>query len=164
MAEWSAFAREAPELAEAGLRLLGETRQDAIGLLATVDADGTPHLAPVCPVFCDDALYLSVAAGSPKRRDLEADGRYVLHAFLGEGDEEFQVAGRAARVDGPQERTRVHQAIRFVFRREDPLFRLDVARCLHVAWERPGQPGTRAVRRRWRDAGAGAAGRMPPPG
>jgi hypothetical protein len=163
MADWAAFAHEAPELAAAGLRLLGETRQDAIGLLASVGADGTPHLAPVCPVFCGGALYLSVAARSPKRRDLEADGRYVLHAFLGEGDEEFQVAGRAARVADPEERARVHRAIRFVFQRDDPLFRLDVARVLHVAWERPGQPGTRAVPRRWCDAEAGVAGRVPRP-
>lgn len=156
--DWEAFAAQAPEMAAAARRLFGEDRGDAIGFLATVAADGRPHLAPVCPVFCEGRLYLSVAAASPKRRDLEADGRFVLHAFLGEADEELQLAGRGVRVDDASERAAVHAAIRFTFRPDDPVFRLGLERALHAWWERPGQPGTRAVRRRWRADLADRAG------
>ena len=151
---WSTLVAEDPEMAAAARRLFGEDRGDAIGFLATVGADGVPHLAPVCPIFCRDHLYLVVAHASPKRRDLEATGRFVLHAFLGEGDEELQLAGRATRVDDAGERAAVHAVVRFTFQPDDPIFRLGLGRALHVGWERPGQPGTRAVRRRWRPRGA----------
>lgn len=152
MTSWADFAAQEPPQAAAALRLFGEDREDTMGFLATVGADGAPHLAPVCPIFCGGHLYLCVAEATPKRRDLEATGRYVLHAFLGESDEELQLAGRATRVEEPGERARVQAAIRFVFQPEDPIFRLDLERCLHAWWERPGQPGTRPVRRRWRAA------------
>jgi hypothetical protein len=49
-------------------------------------------LAPVCPIFCEDHVYLSVGAGTPKKDDLRLRQHYVLHAFLGNNDEEFQIA------------------------------------------------------------------------
>ena len=112
---------------------------------------GAPHLSPVCPIFCGEDLYLSAGAGTPKAGDLRASGVYVLHAFLGASDEEFQLAGRAVEVAEPEERAAVHAAIPFkAFQRSDPIFRLGVERALWVYWERAGQPDTKAVRRRWR--------------
>lgn len=151
MASWAEFEAEAPELGAAGRRLLIGSDGVAIAFLATADARGAPHLAPVCPIFCPPHLYVSAGLRTPKARDLRAAGAYVLHALLAAHDEEFQVAGRAREVEAPDERAGVHAAIPFAsFRREDPLFRLEIDRALHVFWERVGQPDTRAVRRRWR--------------
>jgi hypothetical protein len=84
-------------------------------------------------------------------RDLRASGAYVLHAFLAENDEEFQVAGTAEEVTDGAERAAVHEAIPFpAFEKEDPIFRLGIDRSLWVYWENVGQPDTRPVRRRWR--------------
>lgn len=148
---WSHFETSAPELAAAARRLLVGADGVAIGFLATVSADGVPRLSPVCPIFCGDGLYLSAAARTPKAADLRATGRYVLHAFLGANDEELQLAGRAREVADEAERAAVHAAIRFgSFQKADPVFRLELERALWVFWERAGQPGTKAVRRRWR--------------
>ncbi len=150
MAAWADLERQAPAFGEAGRRLLVGSDGVAIAFLATTDAAGSPHLSPVCPVFCGDHLYLSAGAPTPKARDLRERGDYVLHAFLGAEDEEFQLAGSAVAVDDPAERAAVHDAIPFAaFEREDPVFRLEISRALWVYWERVGQPDTRAVRRRW---------------
>ncbi len=150
MTSWAGFARAAPELAEAGLRRLVGANGVVIAFLATVSPAGRPRLSPVCPIFCGDELYLSAGGHTPKVADLRASGRYVLHAVLGENDEEFQIAGHVAEVSDPAERAAVHAAIRFgAFDRADPVFRFAVERALHVFWERVGQPDTRAVRRRW---------------
>ena len=150
MASWSEFEAEAPEFAAAGRRLLIGPDENAIGFLATVGAGGVQHLAPVCPIFCGNGLYLCAGSATPKRRDLEQDGRYVLHAFLAENDEEFQIAGRAARIEDSEEIAAVHAAIGFSFQKQDPLFRFDLERCLWGCWENVGQPDTRPHRRRWR--------------
>jgi hypothetical protein len=147
------FERAAPELASTGRRLLVGADGVAIAFLATVSGRGSPALAPVCPIFCGDHLYVSAGSRTPKVGHLRTTGSYVLHAFLGENDEEFQVSGTASEVLEAEERAAVHDAIRFAaFEREDPVFRLAIERALWVYWERVGQPGTRPVRRRWREA------------
>jgi len=142
---WSAFAAQAPELAAAGCRLLA-----GVAFLSTVGADGAPHGAPVCPVFALDDLYLSVVTASPKQRDLARDGRWSLHAALGEADEEFQASGQAVQVSDAAELAAVHSAIRFTFDASNPVFRLRVASALHARWDRPGTPAMHCVRSRWR--------------
>ena len=147
---WARFAHEAPELAAAGERLLCGPDGVSIAFLATGSA-ASLHLSPVCPVFCDAEIHLVASSHTPKVSDLRAAGRYVLHAFLGASDEEFQIAGTAAEITRSDERARVQRAVRFAsFGREDPIFRLDVARALWASWERVGQPDTRPIRRRWR--------------
>lgn len=153
MASWSVIATREPELAQAGRRLLEGPDGVAVAYLATAARDSAPRVAPVCPIFALDDLYVCATTRSPKRRDLERDGRFCLHAALGANDEEFQVSGRAQRVLDAAEITSVHAAIRFTFHAADPIFRLDIARCLHACWINVGQPGTRAVRRRWIEAG-----------
>jgi hypothetical protein len=151
MTSWSEFAAAAPEFAAAARRLLVGPDGVAIGFLATASAQAVPHLGPVCPIFCGEALYLSAGARTPKVHDLRETAHYVLHAFLGAGDEEIQLAGRAGEIESDTERDAVHAAIPFAaFQRSDPIFRLSIERALWVHWERVGQPDTRAVRRRWR--------------
>jgi hypothetical protein len=103
MLTWAEFAHARPELAEAGRRLL---YQFGVGLafLATVRADGGPRLHPMCPLVTDDAL-VGFLQPSPKRQDLHRDGRYALHAFPPDTNEDaFYLSGRAALVDDPQRR------------------------------------------------------------
>ena len=150
MKGWAAFAEVAPEFAEAGKRLLVGDDGVAIAFLATADGTGAPHLSPVCPIFAGGDLYLSASGRTPKVRHLRDNGRFALHAFLGESDEEFRVSGVASEVVDPDERSAVHDAIRFaVFDPEDPIFRFWIEAAVWVYWERAGQPDTRAVRRRW---------------
>lgn len=157
MASWNELEAQAPDLAAAGRRLLVGADGVAIGFLASVGAGDRLHLSPVCPIFCDGRLHLSAGAHTPKVQDLRTSGRYVLHAFLGTNDEEFQLAGRAVEVGDPAERASVHAAIPFAaFRTTDPIFHLDIERALWVYWERVGQPDTKAVRRRW-VSGSGAS-------
>ena len=147
---WQAFEAKAAEIAEAGKRLLIGDDGVAIAFLATASAAGTPHIAPVCPIFCDADLYLSAAAATPKIADLRGNPRYSLHAFLGASDEEFQISGAAREVGDEAERGRVIAAIPFgAFDASHPIFHLSVERALWAHWENPGAPDTRAVRRRW---------------
>jgi hypothetical protein len=98
MLRWAEFQRVRPDLAEAGRRLL---YQFGVGLafLATVRADGGPRLHPICPLVTDDAL-LGFLQPSPKRGDLRRDGRYALHAFPPDDNEDaFYLSGRAVPVD-----------------------------------------------------------------
>lgn len=154
---WTELAADAPDIASAGTRRLVGPDGVAIGFLATVSADGAPRLAPVCPIFCGDDVYVSAVSCTPKVEDLRVRRRYALHAFLGENDEEFQVSGRASEVADQAERAAVHAAIPFkAFNTADPLFRLAIDRVVWVYWERVGEPDTRAVRSVWRARNGGS--------
>ena len=100
MATWSQFAAAAPRLA-AQVRALFEQYGQGLGYLATVRPDGGPRIHPVAPVITDDGLYCFIIP-SPKRADLERDGRYALHSFPPEHtNDEAYVAGRAVPVTDP---------------------------------------------------------------
>ena len=154
---WREFETESPAIAEAGQRLLVGPDGVAIAFLATASGNGTPHLAPVCPIFSDGRLYLSAASSTPKVRDLRENPRFALHSFLGANDEEFQIRGVATEVESSRERNTVLSAIKFgSFDASHPIFDLSIARALWVHWERVGEPDTRPVRRSW-SADPGAA-------
>jgi hypothetical protein len=100
MASWNEFATAAPRLA-VPIRTLLHQYGPGMGYLATVRPDGGPRVHPVSPLVTDDGLFCFVIA-SPKRRDLDRDGRYALHAFPAEHSEvEAYVAGRAHPVSDP---------------------------------------------------------------
>nr|WP_296072301.1 pyridoxamine 5'-phosphate oxidase family protein [uncultured Actinoplanes sp.] len=97
MASWSDFAAAEPSLA-AGIRALLQQYGPGMGYLATVRADGGPRVHPVSPVLTDDGLYCFIV-DSPKRRDLDRDGRYALHSYPPEeNDDEAYLTGRAVPV------------------------------------------------------------------
>jgi hypothetical protein len=97
MASWSEFATATPPLA-AGIRALIQQYGPGLAYLATVRPDGGPRVHPVSPVLTDDALYCFVVR-SPKRFDLERDGRYALHSYPPEDtDDEAYLTGRATAV------------------------------------------------------------------
>ena len=94
MATWPEFAAAVPTLA-AQVRDLFLQYGQGLGYLATVRADGGPRVHPVSPVITDEGLFCFIIP-SPKRRDLERDGRYALHAFPPEDtDDEAYLAGVA---------------------------------------------------------------------
>ena len=101
MASWSDFAADEPRLAGA-VRALMQQYGPGLAYLATVRPDGGPRVHPVSPVFTDQGLFCFVV-DSPKRRDLERDGRYALHSFPPEdSDDEAYVAGRALPIVDPE--------------------------------------------------------------
>jgi len=100
MASWSDFAAAEPSLA-AGVRALLQQYGPGMAYLATVRADGGPRVHPVSPVIADGGLYCFII-DSPKRRDLDRDGRYALHSYPPEeNDDEAYLTGHAVRVRDP---------------------------------------------------------------
>ncbi len=100
MASWSDFAAAAPQLA-ADIRALLQQYGPGMAYLATIRPDGGPRIHPVSPVLTEAGLYCFIV-DSPKRRDLERDGRYALHSYPPEeNDDEAYVAGLASPVTDP---------------------------------------------------------------
>src|SRR3954454_12020781 len=98
MASWSDFAAASPHLAT-NVRALLQQYGPGLGYLATVRADGGPRVHPVSPVVTAEGLFCFVV-DSPKRRDLERDGRYALHSYPPEDrDDEAYLSGRARPVE-----------------------------------------------------------------
>lgn len=142
-ARWAAFAAAAPDLAAVGQDRL-YWYGPGLAFLATVRADGAPRLHPVCPTIVSDGLWVLIGP-SPKLADLERDGRYALHTFPdADVDDEFYVAGRAARCDDEAQRVlvRADNAQRGATSGdEDVLFELLLDRALHAAYgPRPSWP------------------------
>ena len=94
MVDWRQFETAAPELASVGRRLLFRGDHGE-ALLATVRDGLAPRIHPIGVGIVEGRLVAFINA-SPKRGDLEADGRYALHNHIDlEIPEEFQVRGRA---------------------------------------------------------------------
>ncbi|GAA1366274.1 pyridoxamine 5'-phosphate oxidase family protein [Catellatospora chokoriensis] len=151
MATWTEFAAATPWLASS-IRALLHQYGPGMGYLATVRADGGPRVHPVSPVVTDEGLYCFVI-DSPKRRDLERDGRYALHAFPAEdSDVEAYVSGRARPVTSiatVEHLVRQHRAAPTVDWR---LYELTVESALLHRHEAGAYPNT------WRDPAAGRNG------
>jgi hypothetical protein len=144
---WGEFERAEPGLAEAGRALL---YQFGVGLafLATVRRDGGPRVHPMCPLIHDGGLYAFIVP-VPKQADLHRDGRYALHSFACEHNEDaFYCTGRAAAVHDPA--TRRALADLFVTERSASaipapaanhhLFSLGLERCLLTRTTGHGDP------------------------
>ena len=137
MSDWVGLEREAPEIAEAGRRLLYQEQPLASGYLATVRKDGGPRVHPVSPILAGEELYVFVVEMSSKYRDLLRDPRFALHSTpTPEGGEEFYVTGEARPVDDPESRAAVTAATggvqgNLAF---EALFALDVERALYTKW------------------------------
>jgi hypothetical protein len=103
MVSWEEFAKVRPDLASAGQALL---YQFGVGLafLATVRRDGGPRVHPMCPILHGGAMYAFILPG-PKQADLRRDGRYALHSFPCEANEDaFYCTGQALTEGDPATR------------------------------------------------------------
>lgn len=152
MTTWSDLERSEPELAAFGAKLLDTL--DGLSYIGTVRAgDGAPRVHPVCVWRARGRLFLSVGGASPKRHDLRADGRYVLHALPGKDDGEFRLRGRAREVTDPATTAWARDAGRATglnFSDDELLFELDIHEAHTAVWVNVGQPGTCATRRSWK--------------
>jgi hypothetical protein len=100
---WSEFKARQPELASQGADLLYHF---GVGLafLATVRPDGGPRLHPICPLLSETGLYAFIVP-SPKQKDLHRDGRYAMHSFpLEDNEDALYLSGMASYVSHSQTR------------------------------------------------------------
>jgi hypothetical protein len=66
-----------------------------LAFLATVRPDGGPRLHPICPIIPSGRLFAMIIP-SPKRADLIKDGRYALHSFpMQDNEDVFYLTGTA---------------------------------------------------------------------
>ncbi len=88
------------DLASAGEELLYQFGV-GLGFLATVRSDGGPRVHPMCPLLHEAGLY-GFLVPSPKRGDLLRDGRFSIHSFPSEENEDaFYITGRARMIEAP---------------------------------------------------------------
>jgi hypothetical protein len=103
---WPEFRTRMPDMAAAGQALLYQFGV-GLGYLATVRPDGGPRLHPMCPVINDEGLFALIVP-SPKRNDLIRDGRFALHAFPTDSNEDaFYVTGHAHLIEEAATRERI---------------------------------------------------------
>ena len=154
MATWYEFAQAEPALSQMGA---GQLFQYEVGLafLATVREDGAPRLHPVCPVLSDHHLYVLILPDSPKRLDLERDGRYALQAFPQPkpDSDEFYLSGKARRIDDPAVHAAVFKDARHHASPDEILFELEIDRAMHTRWEGFGTPEYHSVHSTWSSQG-----------
>ena len=156
MATWAEFERAAPELAERGR----ERFATGYAFLATSGDDGTPFVHPATPLIAAGRLFVFVALGTPKERNLRRDGRYAMHAVLGGDDEEFLIRGRATVTDDPASRALAHEAAEAIgmTTKNDVLMEFMIEHAHWAVWENLGQPDIRRVSRRWHGRGRSTGG------
>ena len=159
---WLARVRGAsPRPGRAAKQLL---YQYGVGLafLATVRADGGPRVHPFCPVIDGDGLYAFIVP-SPKRDDLHRDGRYAMHSFpADENEDAFCVTGTArirrqgASPDRLEARSGDERPSHASTRSEDQdLFEFRIERCLITRTTGHGDPSPPARRMDGMSAGSG---------
>jgi hypothetical protein len=138
---WSEFEKANPALAEAGSK---QIFQYGVGLafLATVRSDGSPRLHPLCPVLSDSHLYILVVPHSPKRWDLQRDGRYSLQAFpqARPDSDEFYLNGTAQLLTDPAKKSAVLADAKHVASPDEIIFELLIERAMWTTWEGFGTP------------------------
>ena len=151
MVTWKEFAASQPALAEVGRSLLFQFKV-GLAFLATVRKDGAPRLHPVCPVVSGDRLFLLIQASSPKRQDLERDGRYALQTFPQPkpGSDEFYVAGRALLVADQAARAEILRDARHMADPSELAFELMIDRVMHTTWQHVLTPMMRSRHTKWR--------------
>jgi hypothetical protein len=139
MVSWSQFEAEAPQIADAGRKLI---HQHGIGLayLASLRKDGAPRLHPICPTVFEGGLYALIGP-THKQRDLLRDGRFALHSFpCPEVDDEFLVMGRARMIDDESLRSRVLADLKskgMTSTEDELLFEFQIDRAMHAAYNGP---------------------------
>jgi hypothetical protein len=149
---WKEFSAAVPDLAETGRALLTQFGGIGLAFLATVRKDGAPRVHPVCPVLSGDRLFVLIIPESPKRGDLDRDGRYALQTFPQPkaGSDEFYLAGKAVRVSDVAERGAIFRDARHQAHPSEVAFELLIDRVMHTRWEDVLMPTMHPVHRTWR--------------
>ena len=130
MASWSEFEAAAPEMAARGRDLLWRTGAGE-GLLTTLAGEGLPRTHPVNVGIVEGRLLVFAQGHSAKAKDLVADGRYALHAYLiPEMPHEFLVRGRARQITDPAKRASAVAVWPFNPGDDYPFFELEIEHVL----------------------------------
>jgi len=82
--------------------------------VATLDADGSPHLVPLAYMWFDGALAFWTDPGSRKVRNLRRDPRVTCLIETGNDPADFravQICGRAEVIDDPETSRRAGEAL-----------------------------------------------------
>jgi hypothetical protein len=147
---WKQFSESNPSLAKFGEELLF---QYGVGLafLATIRKDGAPRLHPVCPVLSNTHLYVFILPGSPKRRDIQRDGRFALQAFPEDrpDSDEYYITGKAELIDDTEIFKVVFTDAKHRASNDEILFELFVDRVMHTKWEGFGTEDYRPIHTKW---------------
>jgi hypothetical protein len=150
MVTWSQFRKVSSDLAQKGEEQLF---QYGVGLafLATVREDGAPRLHPVCPVLSGGHLYVLILPDSPKRMDLERDGRYALQAFpqAKPDSDEFYLAGRVRRIRDSDLISKLLADAEHHASPDEILFELEIGRAMHTEWHGFGTPDYHSIHTKW---------------
>jgi hypothetical protein len=144
---WREFVEAAPAIAERGERLL----RVGIAYMATTSRDGAPRVHPFTPLITGGRLLAFIGVHTVKYPNLRHDGRFAVHAVLGESDEEFLIIGRAVASDDWASRMQGAVAARRISMtsRDDVLFELMIERAHWAVWEGLGTPDIRRRAERW---------------
>ncbi|MER7273747.1 pyridoxamine 5'-phosphate oxidase [Dactylosporangium sp. NPDC000244] len=146
MASWAEFAAADPALASA-IRTLVCQYGPGLGYLATVRPDGGPRIHPVSPVITDEGLFCFVLP-SPKRHDLDRDGRYSLHSFPSEDTaDEAYLSGHAGVVSDSGQVARLALLMHAAPGIDWKLYELTVDLAMYVRYDTP----TTSTRTVWKD-------------
>lgn len=140
--------RQAATEIEAAGRALLYQHGVGLGYLATVGIDGSPRVHPMCPLLHGTGIFAFIIP-SPKQRDLHRDGRYAMHPYPREDNEDaLFLAGRATLVQDPGGRHALSD--QFVAERaqfgvpapacDHGLFEFNIARCLATKTAGHGDP------------------------
>src|SRR5687767_10088448 len=150
MVTWKEFVAAEPELADVGRSLLFQFNV-GLAFLATVRPDGAPRLHPVCPVLSNDRLFVLITPTSPKRHDLQRDGRYALQSFPQPkpGSDEFSIAGKATLVEDQAARADILRDAKHMADASEAAFELWIDRVMHTRWEHVLTPQMRSEHRKW---------------
>ena len=151
MVSWGAFKAAAPDLAATGRRLF-ERLDSGSALLATVRGDCLPRIHPITIGIVDGRLVAFLIEGSAKIADLDADGRYAMHAHQDPMEpHEFLLRGRASAVTDRVVREKVAAGWAFAV---DETYRLFEFSIDHAVLGSRADPATWPPRyRSWRAAG-----------
>jgi pyridoxamine 5'-phosphate oxidase-like protein len=127
---WGELEAAAPEIAAEGRRLF-YARGDGEAILATIRGDGLPRIHPVNVGLVDGRLYTFAIGSSPKRVDLERDGRYAVHSHQDPAaPSEVALRGHARMVEAGPERDRAAADWPFTVDDSYVLFELRIAAAL----------------------------------
>jgi hypothetical protein len=150
---WGELRQVAPELAEAGEKLLLRLRP-GVGraFIATLRRDGAPRLHPISVVYACERLYVIIPPGSPKCVDLIRDGRYAMQAFPlpeNEASAEFYLAGVAERIQDPAVCQAIADKTGIRVEEGEVLFELLVQRAMFTRLVELGTPDEHPVHSIW---------------
>jgi hypothetical protein len=112
MAAWREFAQERPDLAVGG-RNCSTSSAFGLAFLAIIRKDNGPRLHPICPLLTENGIFAFIIP-SPKQEDLLRNGRFAMHSFPCDNNEDaFYLAGQAERVKGPLDAGGAGEAVCF---------------------------------------------------